>query len=124
MAPTRGVLVVTDDPALGREAELAFPADFDVVVTADARTALKELQTWTPAAVVVDLLAGSAGGFALGRDMTQDARLRDVPILMLLDRHQDEWLARQGGASATRTKPVETSELVAATLDLVGENAK
>jgi DNA-binding response OmpR family regulator len=118
------VLVVTDDPALGREAELAFPADFDVVVTADARTALKELQTWTPAAVVVDLLAGSAGGFALGRDMTQDARLRDVPILMLLDRHQDEWLARQGGASATRTKPVETSELVAATLDLVGENAK
>ena len=124
MAATRGVLVVTDDAGLRREAELAFPEDFDVVATADAREAWAELQAWTPAAVVVDLLSGSAGGFALGSDMAQDERLRHVPILMLLDRHQDEWLARKGGASATRTKPVETSELVAITLDLVGDNAK
>ncbi|MDQ3916345.1 MAG: hypothetical protein M3323_13625 [Actinomycetota bacterium] len=124
MAATRGVLVVTDDPALGREAALAFPPDFDVVTVADAREAWKELQLWTPAALVVDLLSGSAGGFALGSDMSQDPRLRDVPVLMLLDRHQDEWLARQAGAAATRTKPVEAFDLVAATLDLVGENAK
>jgi DNA-binding response OmpR family regulator len=124
MPPTRGLLVVTEDSTLGREAELAFPSDFDVVVCADAREALSELQGWTPAALVVDLLAGSAGGFALGRDMSQDPRLRDVPILMLLDRHQDEWLAREGGAAATLTKPVETPELVATTLDLVGVDAK
>lgn len=124
MAPTRGVLVVTDDPTLQREAELAFPSDFDVVTVSDARGAWKELQAWTPAALVVDLLAGSAGGFALGSDMSQDTRLREIPIVMLLDRHQDEWLARRAGAAATRTKPVEPFELVATTLALVGENAK
>ncbi|MDQ4025784.1 MAG: hypothetical protein M3217_09905 [Actinomycetota bacterium] len=124
MAATRGVLVVTDEPALGREAELAFPADFDVVTVRDAREAWEELQAWTPAALVVDLLSGSAGGFALGSDMSQDARLRDVPILMLLDRRQDEWLARQAGATATRTKPVEPFDLVATTLALVGDTAK
>ena len=124
MAPTRGVLVVTDDPTLGRDAELAFPSDFDVVTVRDARGAWEELQTWTPAALVVDLLAGSAGGFALGSDMSQDPRLREVPILMLLDRHQDEWLARRAGAGATRTKPVEPFDLAATTLALVGENAK
>ncbi len=43
MAATRGVLVVTDDPSLGREAELAFPPDFDVVTVPDARTAWQEL---------------------------------------------------------------------------------
>lgn len=124
MPPTRGVLVVTDDAALGREAELAFPDDFDVVVVRDAREAEAELDAWTPAVVVVDLLAGSAGGFALGRDMSQDRRLAHVPILMLIERHQDEWLARQGGAAATRTKPMDAAELVTAALDLVADHAK
>lgn len=124
MAPTSGVLVVTDEPALGREAELAFPVEFDVVVVRDAREAWAELAAWTPAVVVVDLLSGSAGGFALGRDMSQDRRLAEVPILMLLDRRQDEWLARQAGAAATLTKPADPAELARSALDLVGANAK
>jgi DNA-binding response OmpR family regulator len=124
MTPTRGVLVVTDEASLRREAEFAFPADFDVVVVRDAREAWRELGAWTPAMVVVDLMAGSAGGFALGRDMSQDPRLAQVPILMLLDRHQDEWLARQAGARAVRIKPIDTAELVTGALDLVGETAK
>ncbi|HEX2294530.1 MAG TPA: hypothetical protein VHN37_04400 [Actinomycetota bacterium] len=124
MPATRGVLVVTDDPTLRLEARYAFPEDFDVVVVDDARAALSELALWTPAVVVVDLLAGSAGGFALGSDMSQDARLRGVPLLVLIDRPQDEWLARQAGADAVRTKPIDTAELVSSALDLVGETAK
>lgn len=124
MPPTRGVLVVTTDAALQREARFAFPSDFDVVAVRDAREAWAELGRWTPAVLIVDLLAGSAGGFALGSDMAQDARLESVPMLMLIDRHQDEWLARQAGADAIRTKPIDTAELVASALDLVGQNAK
>lgn len=124
MPPTRGVLVVTGDPALQREARFAFPEDFDVVVVGDARGASSELAAWTPAVLVVDLLSGSAGGFALGSDMAQDRRLANVPMLMLIERRQDEWLARQAGADAIRTKPIDTAELVASALDLVGENAK
>lgn len=124
MPPTRGVLVVTDDPALELEARFAFPDDFDVVVVEDARAAARELAAWTPAVVVVDLLVGSAGGFALGREMSQSHRTESIPMLMLIDRHQDEWLARQAGAAAVRTKPIDTAELVASALDLVGENAK
>ena len=124
MPPTRGVLVVTDDPTLQLEARFAFPEDFDVVLVGDARGAWSEMSAWTPALVVVDLLSGSAGGFALGRDMSQDRRLADVPILMLIDRHQDGWLAREAGAGAVRIKPIDTAELVRSALDLVGENAK
>lgn len=124
MPPTRGVLVVTGDPTLEREARFAFPEDFDVVGVEDARAALTELREWTPALVVVDLLTGSAGGFALGRDMSQDRRLVNVPMLMLIERPQDEWLAREAGADAVRIKPIDTAELVASALDLVGENAK
>lgn len=124
MPPTRGVLVVTTDAALGGEARFAFPSDFDVVVVRDAREAWAELGRWTPAVLVVDLLTGSAGGYALGSDMAQDPRLANVPMLMLIDRHQDEWLARQAGADAIRTKPIDTAELVSGALDLVGEHAK
>lgn len=124
MGPTRGVLVVTSDPGLRREAEFAFPEDFDVVVVRDAREARAEMEAWTPAVVVVDLLAGSAGGFALGREMSQDPRLSRIPILMLIDRQQDEWVAREGGAAAVETKPIDTGELVRAALDLTGEHAK
>jgi DNA-binding response OmpR family regulator len=124
MPPTRGVLVVSHDPTLQREARFAFPEDFDVVVVGDARAAGAELGAWTPAVLVVDLLSGSAGGFALGRDLSQDRRLADVPMLMLIERHQDEWLARQAGADAVRTKPIDAAELAASALDLVGENAK
>lgn len=124
MPATRGVLVVTDDPTLRREAELAFPEDFDVVVVEDARRARSELGAWTPAILVVDLLSGSAGGFALGADMAQDRTLSHVPMLMLIDRHQDEWLARQAGADAVRTKPIDTAELVESALELLGETAK
>ncbi|MDQ3956865.1 MAG: response regulator [Actinomycetota bacterium] len=123
-APTRGVLVVTDDPALRAEAELAFPSDFDVAVCRDAREAWSDMDAWTPAVVIVDLLAGTAGGYALGRDMSQSPRLARVPILMLLDRHQDEWLARQAGASACKTKPIDAAELAATALSLVGDDAK
>lgn len=124
MPPTRGVLVVSHDPTLQREARFAFPEDYDVVVVDDAREASAELSAWTPAVLVVDLLTGSAGGFALGSDLAQDRRLSGVPMLMLIDRHQDEWLARRAGADAVRIKPVDAAELAASALDLVGENAK
>jgi DNA-binding response OmpR family regulator len=124
MPPTRGILVVTDDPTLQLETRFAFPDDFDVVVVGDARQASAELASWTPAVLIVDLLSGSAGGFALGSDMSQSARLANLPMLMLIERPQDEWLARQAGADAVRTKPIDTAQLVASALDLVGENAK
>ena len=124
MPPTRGVLVVTDDPTLQLEARFAFPDDFDVLVVGDARAASSELAQWTPAVLVVDLLSGSAGGFALGSDMAQDTRLANVPMLMLIDRHQDGWLAIQAGANAVRTKPIDTAQLVAAALGLTGDDAK
>lgn len=124
MPPTRGVLVVTHDRELQHEVRFAFPEDFEVVVVDDARRARAELGAWTPAVLIVDLLTGSAGGFALGSDMAQDRTLTRVPMLMLIERPQDEWLARQGGADAVRTKPIDTAELVETALELVGANAK
>jgi DNA-binding response OmpR family regulator len=72
-----------------------------------------------PSAVVVDLQTGSAGGVSLLREMQQHASLSSIPVLVLLEREQDAWLANNFGAAAHLTKPVQTSELVSTVLALL-----
>jgi DNA-binding response OmpR family regulator len=105
-------LVVTDDESLREQAIFAFPSDVEVLTARDARDALAIMAERRPALVVADIQAGSSGGFGLAKEMAFDAALADIPILMLLERDQDVWLARQAGARRVRTKPIDSAELV------------
>ena len=115
----RHVLVVSDDERIRDEARFGFAPDLEVALARDAREALAQMQEDTPAVVVIDLHTGSAGGYALRLDMSQIRGLADVPVLMLLDRDQDLWLAKQAGANLVRTKPIDTSDLVSDALSLI-----
>jgi len=113
------IVVVTNDPRLADEARYGFASDLEIEVVGDAREALASMARAAPSAAVLDLRMGNAGWFALARDMHQNERLKDVPILMVLERDQDSWLAKQAGAAAIRTKPVGVADLVADTLALI-----
>jgi DNA-binding response OmpR family regulator len=117
------VLVVSDDPRVGEEIDYGAPSHVKAEIVPDSRAAWSRLQLMTPAVVVVDIQTGSAGGYGLARDMRADRRFSDTPILMLLERDQDGWLAKQAGASLWRTKPVEVSTLVGELLSLVRARA-
>lgn len=108
---TGTILVVSDDPGIGDEARFGLPGQLESVLTDEARSAWAALDSLTPVAVVVDLMTGSAGGYGLARDMSQVARLAKIPIVMLIDRDQDVWLARQAGATTTLRKPLEPGAL-------------
>lgn len=108
------ILVVSDDPDIADEARFGLPGNLEAVITDEARSAWAELGSLTPIAVVVDLMTGSAGGYALARDMSEVDRLATVPIVMLIDRDQDAWLARQAGATSTLRKPLEPGALARA----------
>lgn len=112
------VLVVSDDPHLSTEIVYAFPDHVGVSFAHDAREAWTSMSDFVPSIVLLDMRAGSAGGYGLSRDMAANDRLRAVPRLILLERPQDGWLAQQAGASAYRVKPVPTDELVEETLAL------
>ena len=116
--PDRPVVVVTDETRLGAEISDGLPTGFSVRRAGDAREAWEVMRSVTPAVVVVDIRTGSAGGVALARDMSQDRRLDNVPILMLLERPQDEWLARTAGARVIRTRPVSVELLARDIRDL------
>ncbi len=112
-------MVVSRDPALREETRYGFPDEVEVVHAKDAFDAAGILAGRAPAMVILDLRSGNAGGFATAREMDQVPALKDVPVLMLLEREQDSWLAEQAGAALYRTKPVETSALVADALSLI-----
>lgn len=112
------ILVVSRDERVRDHARLGFPSDVDVHLADDSRDAQRIVDDVVPDVVVADLLTGTAGGFNFARDMASDERLRSVPVLILLDRDQDAWLARQAGARVHRTKPVHADVLVADTLSL------
>lgn len=123
MPPEITVLVVSDDPLIREETSFGFPSHVTVELVTDARQAMSFMRTTVPDVVVVDIQTGSAGGFSLAREMSQFARLRDVPICMLLEREQDRWLATEAGAASLRLKPIETGDLVADVLRLARDAA-
>ena len=110
------ILIVSDDPHVRDEARYSFPADANVSLATDSRAAWGKLHQGAFSVVLVDMQTGSAGGYALARDMSQSPRLKEVPVVMLLERPQDAWLARAAGAAIYRVKPLPPGELARAAL--------
>jgi DNA-binding response OmpR family regulator len=64
----------------------------------------------TPDLVVLDLQIGNMGGMATCVHLRLEAeagRLPDVPVLMLLDRRPDVFLARRSGSDGWLLKPLD-----------------
>ena len=107
--PDRSILVVSPDPDVQDGIRFGLTTEFDVVCVNDATIAIQTLQTMSPSIVVVDLLVGPAGGYALARDMSQDRRLAQIPVVILVERDQDRWLAKQAGAALVLRKPIDAN---------------
>jgi DNA-binding response OmpR family regulator len=112
------VLAVTDDHRLREELKYGFPQNVAVTNSVDARDAARAMQAQVPSVVVVDLQTGSSGGLSLLKEMQQYHALSSIPVLVLLERQQDAWLASVFGARAHLVKPVETGKLVEQILTL------
>ena len=81
-----------------------------------------------PVLVILDLQIGNMGGMATCMDLRLEIdaeRLSPVPILMLLDREADVYLAQQAGAQGWLVKPLDSFRLkIAAVALLAGEDMR
>jgi DNA-binding response OmpR family regulator len=67
-----------------------------------------------PDLVIVDLQIANMGGMAVSLDLRLEesgGRLPHVPILLLLDREADKFLARRSTADAMLVKPIDAGTL-------------
>ena len=114
------ILVITKDPLIIDATRFAFPKRIEIILTADAREAhVVCKQGLQPDGVIIDIHTGSAGGFAAARELAEDPRVEHAPIMMLLERQQDVWLARQAGARVVRVKPLDAADLALDALTLL-----
>lgn len=85
-----------------------------------ARIGLRE----RPDAVVADEIASRAGAFSLAKDLRGAADPYLGPIVILLERKHDAWLARWSGADAWFVRPVDPFELADALVELLTSRRK
>lgn len=85
-----------------------------------AKIAIRE----RPDAIVADEIASRAGAFALARSLRGDVDPYRGVILILLERRQDEWLARWSGADAWFVRPVDPFDLADRLVELVERTEK
>ena len=112
------VLLISGDPTVRESMELVVRSvrrrvdePFDVLEASDGVKGIALAWRHLPDVVVADEITGRAGAFAVAMDL----KGADPPfpgiVVILLDRPQDQWLARWSGADAWFDKPVSPFEL-------------
>jgi CheY-like chemotaxis protein len=106
------ILLVADDPAFRERLRLALERleatgeEVTFLEAEDGNDALVLAEAERPDLVVVDVGVTPYGGFGLTRDLKADPDL-SCPVIVILERFQDEWLGRWCGADALVHQPVD-----------------
>lgn len=109
------VLVASDAPSV--RAEVAATASRPEITIREARSGpavMASVAESLPDLVVVDMQMGNMGGMAVCLELRLEesyGNLGHVPVLMLLDRRPDVFLARRSGAEGWVVKPLDPLRL-------------
>jgi DNA-binding response OmpR family regulator len=118
------VLVATDADWVIEEVDAALADDdTEVYRVRSGREVLAACRAIEPALVVLDLQIGNSGGVATALAVRQDqdmGRLARFPVLMLLDRVADVFLAQMAQADGWVIKPVDALRLQRAARAVLG----
>ncbi len=108
------VLLATDADWIADECEAALGGTHLIHRVWRGNDVLPAIDEVDPDLVVLDLQIGTMGGIATCLAIRQEegaGRLDERPVLMLLDRQADEFLARTSEADGWLVKPVNSLQL-------------
>ncbi len=108
--PVPDVLLATDADWIHDEVDAALGDEQPVRWVRRGLDVRAEVARQAPDLVVLDLQIGNMGGMATCIDLHLEAgagRIAEVPVLMLLDRQADVFLARRSDADGWLVKPID-----------------
>ncbi len=114
--PANDILLVEDEPAIRAMVAMALErADFAVREVADAHEADRAIADRRPDLILLDWMLPGTSGIELARRLRRDEYTRDVPIIMLTARGEEDDRVRglDVGCDDYMTKPFSPRELVA-----------
>jgi len=110
------ILTIEDEAAIREMVGYALRrAGFEAVEASDADEALVQVIESNPDLILLDWMLPGQSGMDLARRLRRDDRTRDIPIIMLTARveEDDKILGLEAGADDYITKPFSPRELVA-----------
>jgi CheY-like chemotaxis protein len=117
------ILVASDAPSVRREiASVTSGPGVEIVEAISGPEVVRMVLDDPPDLVIVDLQMGNMGGMAVCLELRLDESYLDiphVPVLMLLDRRPDVFLARRSGAEGWLVKPLDPLRVRRATRALL-----
>lgn len=109
------IVVASDAPSVRAEVVSALEApDTDLIEVSSGPEVSVAVDEYEPELVVVDMQMGNMGAMAVCMELRLEAsygNLPEVPVLMLLDRRADVFLARRSGAEGWVVKPLDPLRL-------------
>ena len=105
------VLLATDADWIFDEITATLGGSHDVHRVREGSAVTDAMTEVEPDLVILDLQIGNMGGIATSLLLKQEARagrLPDTPVMLLLDREADEFLATTSDADAWITKPLNS----------------
>lgn len=110
------ILVVEDEAAIRDMVTLALKRErFDVMEAADTEVAMQRIADRCPDLILLDWMLPGQSGLGLARRLRRDDYTREIPIIMLTARvdEEDKVQGLEAGADDYITKPFSPRELVA-----------
>jgi len=100
-------------------------AGLDVIVAEDGAEALRKLETDKPDLVLLDLVMPKLNGLEALQAMKESGATRDIPVIVLSARAQEEDIQRamELGAADYMAKPFRPEELLAVIKKVLAESA-
>ena len=116
------VLVVDDSLTMRKVLSRSLEREgFEVIVAKDGIDAMQVLLETTPDAILTDIEMPRMDGFALARNIRDDARTANTPLIMISSRTADKHrsLAKDIGVDAFFGKPVQDDDLIEMMKELI-----
>ena len=116
------LLLATDADWLFDDVAAALGATHDIHRVKEGAHVAKAIGTVEPELIILDLQIGNMGGVATSLFVKQEigaGRIEETPILLLLDREADTFLAEQSTADSWLVKPLNSLALRRAAKDLI-----
>ena len=126
--PQKTLALVADDSITMRKVttRVLESHDFEVVTARDGVEATELMQERVPDLLLLDIEMPRMDGYQVAEHVRADARLRNVPIVMITSRagkkHRDR--GKKAGANAYLSKPYKESELITEVYKLLGKEMK
>ncbi|VAW20215.1 hypothetical protein MNBD_ALPHA12-1754 [hydrothermal vent metagenome] len=117
------ILIVEDEPAILNSLEFILAhAGWETQSVTNGEAALEAIGKLLPRMVVLDVMLPRQSGFDVLKTLRGDAKTRNLPVLILTAKgqQQDRQTARHLGATSFVTKPYANTDVIEAVRQLIG----